>query len=80
MTTIHNKQDAKNTQTNSFLHLLFHYYVILPYKVKRTRKIRGPSTLYCPGLIGLQQGEYRGMQKEQLWLTESAEDILDTLT
>ena len=72
----------KITQTNSYLHLLFHYYVILPHKVKRTRKIRDPSTLYSSVLLlpGLQQWEYRRMQKEQLWLTESAEDILDTLT
>ena len=27
------------------VYLLFHYYVILPYKVKRTRKIRGRNTL-----------------------------------
>ena len=26
--------------------LLFHYYVILPYKVKRTLKIGGRNTLY----------------------------------
>ena len=70
----------KITQTNGYLHLLFHSSVTLPYKVKRARKIRDPSTLYCPGLTSLQQGEYRRMQKEQLWLTESAEDILDTLT
>ena len=51
--------------------LLFHYSVILPYKVKRTSKIRGRNTPYFPGLTDLQQGEYRQMQKEQLWLTES---------
>ena len=28
-----------------FVLLLFHYYVILPYKVKRTSKIRGRNTL-----------------------------------
>ena len=60
------------------LFLLFHYYVILLNKVKRTRKIRGRNTLWCPSLTGLQQGEYRRMQKEQLWLTESG--VLDTLT
>ena len=38
--------------------LLFHYYVFLPYKVKRRRKIRGRNTLLCPSLTGLQQGEY----------------------
>ena len=27
------------------VYLLFHYYVILPYKVKRTTKIRGRNTL-----------------------------------
>ena len=48
--------------------LLFHYYVILPYKVKRTSKIRGRNTPYFPGLTDLQQGEYRQMQKERLWL------------
>ena len=68
------------TQTNNYLHLFFHYYVILPYKVKRARKIRDPSTLQCPAFTGLQQGEYRRMQKEQLWMTELAEDIMDTLT
>ena len=31
-----------------------------------------------PSLTSLQQGEYRRMQKEQLWLTESG--VLDTLT
>ena len=60
------------------MYLLFHCYVILPNKVKRTHKIRGRNTLKCPGLTGLQQGEYRRMQKEQLWLTESG--VLDTLT
>ena len=53
------------------MNLLFHHYVIVPYKVKRTRKIRGryvSNTLWCPALTGLQQGEYRRMQKEQLWL------------
>ena len=50
----------KITQTNSHLHLLFQYYVILPYKDKRARKIRDPSTVYCPGLIGLQPADAKG--------------------
>jgi len=41
--------------------ICIYYYstiVILPYKVKRRRKIRGRNTLLCPSLTGLQQGEY----------------------
>ena len=37
-------------------------------KIKRTHKIRGRNTLQCPGLTGLQPGEYGRVQKEQLWL------------
>ena len=35
--------------------------------------ILGPKSFEkrAPGLTGLQQGEYRRMQKEQIWLTES---------
>ena len=32
-------------ETAKKIKLLFHYYVILPYKVKRTSKIRGRNTL-----------------------------------
>ena len=31
--------------------LLFHYYLILPYKVKRTCKIWGHNTLHCSVLV-----------------------------
>ena len=57
------------------MNLMFHsllsiiYYsttVILPYKVKRTRKIRDRNTPYCPGLTGLQQGA--GCKRSNLWL------------
>ena len=37
-----------------YFHLLFHYYVIFPYKVKRTSKIQDRNTLQCPSLTGLQ--------------------------
>ena len=30
-------------------------------------KIRRRDTVKCPGLTGLQQGQYRWMQKEQLY-------------
>ena len=38
------KLGQERANTNLLL-LLFHYYVILPYKVKRRRKIRGRNTL-----------------------------------
>ena len=31
--------------------LLFHYYLILPYKVKRTCKVWGHNTLHCSVLV-----------------------------
>ena len=37
-----NKYNFYKTYNNNSL--LFHYYVILPYKVKRTSKIRGRNT------------------------------------
>ena len=51
-------------ETSAGLRDVFYYactgiFVVLPNKVKRTRKIRGRNTMYCPGLTGLQQGEYR---------------------
>ena len=57
----------KHQKKMQYWNLLFHYYVILPYKVKRMCKIRCRDTVKCPGLTGLQQGQYRWMQKEQLY-------------
>ena len=41
------------------------YHIRSRERAKYEAVIHGPQ---CPGLTGLQQGEYRRMQKEQLWL------------
>ena len=43
---------------SKYMLLLFHYCVVSPYLVKRTRKIWDGNTLQCPSLTGLEQSKY----------------------